>query len=81
MLTEDGLRRVISGARPEDVTLATGALVPFGINEGKLWANFTASGHGNYTVIVYNNSGIPAEYLLTVEGGVLKDEIQQASLP
>ena len=81
VLTDDGLRQVIHGARPEDVTLATGAVVPFGINEGKLWANFIASGHGNYTVIVYNNSDVPAEYLLTVEGGVLKDEIQQASLP
>jgi len=81
VMTEENLRLVINGARPQDVGLATGGVVAFGPDEGKLRAVFNASGHGKYTVVVFNNSAEPVRYLLTVEGGLLADETGQTSLP
>ena len=40
-------------------------------------ASFTSSGFGPYTVIVYNNSRVPATYSLRVDGGVLIDDSAQ----
>ncbi len=73
VLTEEALRQVMAGARPVDVNTAVGAPIQFGPEQGKLRGVFTASGQGNYTVIVYNNSDVPAIYKLGVEGGVLSD--------
>jgi len=81
VMTEESLRLVINGARPQDVGLATGAVVEFGPDEGKLRAVFNASGHGKYTVVVFNNSDVAVRYLLTAEGGLLADETGQTSLP
>lgn len=81
VMTEESLRLVINGARPQDVGLATGAVVEFGPDEGKLRAVFNASGHGKYTVVVFNNSDVAVRYLLTAEGGLLVDETGQTSLP
>lgn len=82
VLTEDGLRRVINGARPEDLAIAMGMPVQYGTDRDKLSAVFNASGHGKYTVIVFNNSNVPVRYLLTVKGGLLADETGLAtSLP
>jgi hypothetical protein len=81
VMTEESLRLVINGARPQDVGLATGAAVEFGPDEGKLRAVFNASGHGKYTVVVFNNSDVAVRYLLTAEGGLLVDETGQTSLP
>ena len=82
VLTEDGLRRVIAGARPQDLSIAMGMPVQFGTDLGKLSAVFNASGHGKYTIIVFNNSDVPVSYLLTAHGGLLSDETGQvASLP
>ncbi len=82
VLTEDGLRRVIGGARPQDLSIAMGMPVQFGTDLGKLSAVFNASGHGKYTIIVFNNSDVPVSYLLTAHGGLLSDETGQvASLP
>ncbi|MCB0044362.1 MAG: hypothetical protein KDD92_02925 [Caldilineaceae bacterium] len=79
VLDEDGLRRVIAGARPEDVEIASGALIPFGVDENKLRGVFKASGRGEYTVIVYNNSEEAAVYSLRVRGGELEDLSKQAT--
>lgn len=81
VLDEDGLRRVISGARPEDVDVAAGSPVQYGADLGKLRAVINSSGRGNYTVIVYNNSDVPARYSLRANGGLLSDETAQTSLP
>jgi hypothetical protein len=81
VLDEDGLRRVISGARPEDVDVAAGSVVQYGADLGKLRAVINSSGHGQYTVIVYNNSDVPARYELRANGGLLTDEMAQTSLP
>lgn len=77
VLDQDGLRRVVSGGRPEDYDIATGAAVPFGVDEGKLSATFTASGRNEYTLIVYNNSETPATYALEIRGGGLEDNLGQ----
>ncbi len=78
ILDEDGWRRMIAGARPEDVELATGYIVEYGDDAGKLQATLNASGRGKYTVIVYNNSYVPGLYSLTAQGALLEDAAAQA---
>ncbi|MEZ4867125.1 MAG: hypothetical protein R3C14_37725 [Caldilineaceae bacterium] len=81
VLTEEGLQAVINGAPPAAHDIAMGAFVPFGLDKGKLSAAFNASGRGHYTVIVFNNSAIPAHYLLHADGGLLATEDVNVTLP
>lgn len=81
VLDEDGWRRVLAGARPEDHDIATGATLRFGPERGKLRAVFNASGKGPYTVVVFNNSNVAAQYSLNARGGTLEDAAAQAVLP
>jgi hypothetical protein len=71
VVDEDGMRRVVGGARPEDHALAGGSEVIFGVDKGKLQAAFQASGKGTYALIVYNNSAVPATYSVTANGANL----------
>ncbi len=71
VVDEDGMRRIVSGARPEDQALAGGSEVRFGPDKGKLQAAFQASGKGTYAVIVYNNSAVPATYTVATSGATL----------
>jgi hypothetical protein len=80
VVDEDGLRRIISGARPEDNALAGGSEVRFGPDKGKLQAAFQASGKGTYAVIVYNNSAIPATYSVATNGATLLAPTADSSL-
>lgn len=81
VLTEEGLKQVINGGPPTSYDIATGAYQYFGPYKGKLYASFNASGHGKYTVIVFNNVDMPARYLLNVEGGLLATEDANVALP
>ena len=81
VLTEEGLRSVVSGGRPVDYDIATGSFGRFGIDRNQLWVSFQASGRGNYTVIAYNNSDVAARYILSAEGGLLATEDVNVSLP
>jgi hypothetical protein len=72
VLTDEGLRQVVNGARPADLNFATGERVQFGPEQGSLQAAFNATGE-RYTVIVYNDSTLAATYTLAVRGGVLND--------
>ena len=60
----DGMRRIAAGARPEDQALASGAEVAFGPDKGKLQGSFHSSGRGEYSVILFNTSTVPASYTL-----------------
>lgn len=71
VLDEDGLRRVISGARPVDVNIATGAPVPYDADPGKLRATFDASGKGPYTLVIDNNANSNVAYHVRISGGFL----------
>ncbi len=71
VVDEDGMRRVVSGAQPESVALAGGSEVRYGVDKGKLQASFQASGKGQYAVIVYNDTAVPATYTVTALGGQL----------
>ncbi len=71
VVDEDGMRRIVSGGRPEDYGLAGGAEVKYGADKGKLQAAFQASGKGTYAVIVSNNSGVPAAYTISANGATL----------
>ncbi len=81
VLTEEGLRSVLAGGPPVNYDIATGSFGLFGANQNKLFASFKASGRGSYTVIVYNNSSVPARYILSAAGGVLATEDVETSLP
>lgn len=77
VLDEDGLRRFLAGAAPESMAIAGGTPLQFDRIGNKMGATFRASGRGQYTVIVYNNSLLPVTYTLSVEGGVLIDNANQ----
>ncbi|MEZ4737270.1 MAG: hypothetical protein R3E79_60080, partial [Caldilineaceae bacterium] len=79
VLDEAGLNAIIRGDKPADVNLATGFPVPFTPFPNELQANFNASGKGPYTVVVYNQTVIPATYELLVDGGTLYDRYGQTT--
>lgn len=80
VVDEDGIRRIVSGARPEDVALAGGSPVQFGDDKGKLQAAFQSSGKGQYAVIVYNDSAVPAAYNIVTSGGILLAPAEDSEL-
>jgi hypothetical protein len=80
VVDEDGMRRIVSGARPEDEALAGGSEVRFGPDKGKLQAAFQSSGKGQYAVIVYNNSAVPATYSITANGADLLAPAPESTL-
>jgi hypothetical protein len=77
VLDEAGLNAIIRGDKPGDVNLATGFPPPFSPFPNDLQANFNASGKEPYTVVVYNQTAIPASYELLVDGGMLYDRYGQ----
>lgn len=81
VLTEEGLQQVINGAPPAAYDIATGAYQEFGPYKGKLYAAFTASGYGKYTIIVFTNTDTPARYLLNADGGLMATEDMNVALP
>lgn len=81
VLSEEGLRSVLAGGRPVDYDIAMGSFGLFGANQDRLFANFQVSGRGKYTVVVFNNSNVPARYILSAEGALLATEEVAVSLP
>jgi len=77
VLDEAGLRRYQGGESASDVAVANGNRVTTPGDENVRSASFTAPGLGSYTVIVYNNSRVPATYQLTANGAVLVDDSLQ----
>ncbi len=71
VVNEDGMRRIVGGARPEDVALAAGSAAQYGPDKGKLQAAFLAPERSQYAVIVYNNSGQAATYTIAASGARL----------
>lgn len=77
VLDEQGFRRYQAGQNAGDVAVAAGNRVSTPGEDNVRSASFNASGFGAYTVIVYNNSRVPATYELSVTGGQLIDDSQQ----
>ena len=78
VLDEAGFKRFQDGDSASTVALAAGSkffLDPDTSN--KRSATFNSTGFGPYTVIVQNNSRVPATYELTATGGVLIDDSGQ----
>jgi hypothetical protein len=78
LLTDDDLRRVQAGDKPEDLAFATGnpTVVDRDAPPKQIFnktASFKASGRGTYTVIVYSRAPIPTSYTLTAENAELVD--------
>jgi hypothetical protein len=76
VVDEDGMRRITSGARPIDVDVATGSVVRFGQDAGKLQAAFRPTARTFYTIIVYNASNVEATYSLRIDGGTLEEQVE-----
>lgn len=81
VLDEDGLRRFLAGSDPETLAIAAGAPLEFDPIGNKVAGAFRASGRGQYTVVVYNNSALPVHYTLTADGGLLADNANQTAAP
>jgi len=79
VLDEAGLNAIIRGDKPANVNLATGFPAPFSPFPNDLQANFNASGKEPYTVVVYNQTEIPANYAMAIEGGTLYDRYGQTN--
>lgn len=77
VLDDQGFRRYQAGQNAGDVAVAAGNRVSTPGEDNVRSASFNASGFGVYTVIVYNNSRVPATYELSVTGGTLLDDSQQ----
>lgn len=77
VLDETGLRRYQAGENASDLAIANGNRVNTPGDENVRSASFTAPGLGSYTVIVYNNSRVPATYELVATGAVLVDDSLQ----
>jgi uncharacterized surface protein with fasciclin (FAS1) repeats len=78
VLDDAGFKRFQAGDSASTVALAAGSkffLDPDTSNRRS--ATFNATGFGPYTVIVQNNSRVPATYELTATGGVLLDDSAQ----
>jgi uncharacterized surface protein with fasciclin (FAS1) repeats len=78
VLDQSGFTRYQAGDSPGSVAIAAGSksfLDPDTSN--KRVAAFKAVGFGPYTVIVQNNSRVPATYNLGVTGGILIDDSAQ----
>ena len=78
VLDQNGFKRYQEGESAADVAIAAGSkffLDPDTSNKRE--ASFNAAGFGPYTVIVQNNSRVPATYDLTVTGGILTDDSNQ----
>jgi len=78
LLTEDGLRRVQAGDKPEDLAFATGnpTIVDRDAPPKQIFnktASFKASGRGAYTIIVYSRAPIATTYTLTAENAEIID--------
>jgi LysM repeat protein len=61
-----------------EIAIAAGSSAP-GLLPHQRQAKFTASGFGPYTVIVYNNSTVPATYDLAAVGATLSDDAKQST--
>lgn len=59
------------------VAVAAGSPGQPGLESNEFSATVNASGFGPYTVVVYNNSNVPATYSLRVDGGALIDDSGQ----
>jgi uncharacterized surface protein with fasciclin (FAS1) repeats/nucleoid-associated protein YgaU len=78
VLDDAGFKRFQAGDSASTVALAAGSkffLDPDTSN--KRSATFKSTGFGPYTVIVQNNSRVPATYDLTATGGILLDDSGQ----
>lgn len=73
VMTQDGVRHLIQGVQPGEVSLAVGAMGQDGVVE----AHFRAAPQVIYTVVVFNERGEPVDYALQVTGGMVLDQYGQ----
>jgi len=81
VLDPDGFKRYTDASVNvvlSEIAIAAGSGAP-GLSPNQRQAKFTASGFGPYTVIVYNNSTVPATYKLVAGGATMTDDSQQST--
>jgi hypothetical protein len=72
VMTQDGVRHLIQGGNAQELNLATGLPLGGGVYQARL----RMAPQVLYTVVVHHN-GAPADYALSVEGGLLVDRYGQ----
>lgn len=85
LLTEETLRRVEAGEKPEDMSFGTGqpSVVDRDTAPKQIFnktTSFKASGKGIYTIIVYSRAPIPTSYTLSAENAEIVDESGQVEV-
>lgn len=78
VMDAEGLQRYVEGTNASELAIAAGNRTFTGDTNERV-ATFTAAGSGPYTVIVYNNSQVPATYKLIATGGILVDDSAQTT--
>ncbi len=68
-----------NGANLSELAIAAGSDDRPELQPNERSASFTASGVGPYTVVVFNNSTVPDNYTLSVDGGLLIDDSGQTT--
>ena len=79
LLTRDGLRQVMKGARASELNLATGAPAADALGDNVLRANIRLADRGPYVLVVFNESKRPAAYTVAVTGALLGDTYGQTN--
>lgn len=75
IMTQDGVRQLVQGGLAQELNLATGLAVAG--EKGLYRARVRMAENMLYTVVVFNESGIEADYTLSVQGGILVDRYGQ----
>lgn len=75
VMTQDGVRHLIQGGLPQELNLATG--LPVAGKPGVYEARLRMAPNMLYTVVVFSEGALEADYTLAVQGGILVDRYGQ----
>jgi hypothetical protein len=75
VMTQDGARHLAQGGLAEELSLASGLPIPG--EPGVYRARLRMAQNLLYTVVVYSEGMTPADYTLSVQGGILMDRYDQ----
>lgn len=75
VMTQDGVRHLVQGGLPQELNLATG--LPVAGETGVYQTRLHLAEGKLYTVVLFSDGLAPADYTLSVQGGILVDRYGQ----
>jgi hypothetical protein len=75
VMTQDGVRHLVQGGLAQELNLATG--LPVAGDAGVYQARLRMAQNMLYTVVVFSEGVVKADYTLAVQGGILVDRYGQ----